>query len=58
MNHNTWFKSFVLMIIGDVLQTIIMITVLLGMEEKNWKNQVFLIEINELKDIYKLIKNT
>ena len=39
------------MIIGDVLQTIIMITVLLGMEEKNWKNQVFLIEINELKDI-------
>ena len=51
MNHNTWIKSFVLMIIGDVLQTIIMITVLLGMEEKNWKNQVFLIEINELKDI-------
>ena len=51
MNHNTWFKSFVLMIIGDVLQTIIMITVLLGMEEKHWKNQVFLIEINELKDI-------
>lgn len=40
MNHNTWFKSFVLTIIGDVLQTIT-ITVLLGMEEKNWKNQVF-----------------
>ena len=40
MIHNTWFKSFVLMIIGDVLQTIT-ITVLLGMEENNWKNQVF-----------------